>query len=229
MARSTAELLAFLVVFAALASITQGLGYRGYLKPLMDRVAKVRNMTNLVHKQKTWVRSLTVRVRQSERKIKALQPALDELSSYFLRDESDRLRLSVARDHASKDLAGLTITPAEVSAPARLSFRIPVDPNEQLNRLRKDFVAENPKANFARWTVPSTIDVLRYSERITIEAPLKQIERFLMRIEAESLLLQVTELKLDLPAPDALDQTTAKATVELSALGLPSDEAVENP
>lgn len=229
MGRSTAEVVAFVLVFAAVASIAQGLGYRGHVKPLLDRQARVRAQIARVHQSKTWVRGLNSRVKQAERKIRALQPALDELQSYLLRDEGDRLRVSLARDHAARDLPGLVITPAETSPATKLTYRIPVDPNEQLNRLKQQFALENPRVAFPRWAVTQTIEVMRFSERVTVEAPLKILLRFLSRIEAESLLVQVTELKLSLPDPESPESNISRATVELSALSLPTEDATEAP
>lgn len=227
--RSSAELIAFVLVFAAVASISHGLGYRGYVKPILDRQAKLRAQIARVAQQKTWVRGLNSRVKAAERKIKSLQPALEELSGYMLRDEGDRLRVSIARDHASKDLPGLVITPGEVEPPAKLTFQIPVNPNEQLNRLKQTFSQENPRVQFPRWAVATTIDVQRYSERISVEAPLNTLLRFLMRLEAESLLVHVTELKVQLPDPETPENNLCRAQVQLSTLSMPAEDAGEGP
>lgn len=227
--RSSAELVAFVLVFAAVASISHGLGYRGYVKPILDRQSKIRAQIARVAQQKTWVRGLNSRVKAAERKIKALAPALEELNGYLLRDEGDRLRVSIARDHASKDLPGLVITPGEVEPPAKLTFQIPVNPNEQLNRLKQTFTQENPRVQFPRWAVDQTIDVQRYSERIAVEAPLSTLLRFLMRLEAESLLVHVTELKVQLPDPETPENNLCRAQVQLSTLSMPVEEAGEGP
>ena len=228
MGRSTVELIAFALVFAAVASIAHGIGYRNYVKPLLDKKTRVRAQSSRVYQSKTWVRNLNVRVRQAERKGKMLQSVLDELATYTLRDEGDRLRISMARDHASKDLPGLVVTPAEVSPPVPLTFHVPVDPNEQLNRLKQPFAQENPRVAFPNWVVPSSIEVKRFSERVTVEAPLPQVMRFLMRVEAEPLLIHVTELKLKLPDPDQVESNIAVAQVELSALAFPAEESSES-
>ena len=227
--RSTAEVVAFVLVFAAVASIAQGLGYRGYVKPLLDRQTKIRAQIARVAQQKTWVRGLNSRVKASERKVKALQPALEELSGYMLRDEGDRLRVSTARDQAVKELTGIVITPGEVEPPYKLTYQIPVNPNEQLNRLKQQFTQENPRLAFPRWAVDPNINVLRYSERITVEAPLTTLLRFLMRVESESLLVQVTELKLQLPDPETPENNLCRASVELSTLSMPAEDAPEGP
>lgn len=229
MGRSTAELVAFVLVFAALASIAHGLGFRGYLKPLADKKTKIRAQIARVHQQKTWVRRLNSLEKQAVRKLNALQPGLDALQGFMLRDEGDRLRVSLARDHAARDLPGLVITPAETAPAVKLTYRIPVDPNEQLARLKQTFSQENPRVPFPRWAVTQTIEVMRYSERVTVEAPLNVLMRFLMRIEAESLLVQVTELKLTLPDPETPESNLSRATVELSALSLPAEDATEAP
>lgn len=224
---TTAELAAFALVFAALAASAHVLGYRGYVRPILDRAEKISGHMARVRQQKTWIRSLNGRARSAENNVKLLELAADELQSYMVRDESERLKLATTRDAVAHEVAGLTVTPGDAPVPQRLAFRIPLDPNEQLNKLKQQYEAENTRAVFPRWTVPPMIDVLRFSERLTVEAPVADLLRYVSKLEAQPLFLQVTELKLALPKPDAPPTAPVKAVLELSALGLPAEEHTE--
>lgn len=224
---TTAELAAFGVVFVGVAALAHGLGYRGYLRPIMDRAEKISNQTAQVRKQKTWIRSLNGRARTAENNLKLLSFASDELQSYTVRDESERLKVATTRDAVAKDVPGLVLAPGETSVPQRLTFRIPVDPNEQLNKLKSHYEQDNPRATFPRWTVPPTIDVLKFSERFSVEGSVPDLAKFMSKLESQPLFLQITDLKLTLPKPDAPATAPAKAVLEVSALGLPAEEPTE--
>lgn len=224
---TSAELAAFALVFVIIAALAHGPGYRGHVRPIIERADKIASQMVKVLQHKVWIRSLNGRARSAKNNVKVLVVAADELQSYTVRDESERLRVATTRDAVAREVPGLTLAPGETSVPVRLAYRIPVDPNDQLNKLKAQYEAENPRATFPRWTVPPTIDVWRFSERVTVEAPLNDVGRFIAKLEAQPLFLQVTDLRITLPKLDASPSAPVKAVLEVSALGLPFEEPAE--
>lgn len=224
---TSAELTAFAVVFVGVAVLSHAVGYRNYVRPIMDRAERISGQMARVRQQKTWIRSLNGRARSAENNVKLLALAAEELQSCLVRDESERIKVATTRDAAAKDQPAVAVATGDASVPQRLAYRIPLDPNEQLNKLKQQYEVENPRATFPRWTVPPTIEVLKFSERLTVEAPVADLLRYMSKLEAQPLFLQVTDFKLTLPKPDAPLAAPAKAVLELSALGLPAEEPTE--
>lgn len=212
---------AFIAALLIVFLVAYELGYKGLVLPTQERVRRTRADIAQVRTQKQWVRKLRARVTQLEKKMKAVAPRSADLQAHLVRDDNDRFRMAVARDQAARDLSEFTITPIDSGVPpVRSNYRIPVDPNEQLVRLKQTFLKQNPRAVFGKWAVPGTIDVLRYADRMAVEAPFPDLMRFIARLEADHLLIQVTELKVG-----SGRDGRASATLEITGIGLPGDES----
>jgi len=222
---SRSDVVSFAVVLSVVTWMGFDVGYRGYLQPIIERGDKLRSQMAKIRTQKQWVRRLKAKISQMERKLKVLSPLLDDLQTYLIRDEPDRFRLALGRDLAAKSIKNLVVSTAETaSPPSKLAFRNPVDPNEQLSRLRQSFLKDNPRAVFTRWVVPSSLDAFVYSERFTVESSIKDLLLFLGKVTADPLLMEVTELKVSGAETGTRSTDRIIATVELSALGLPLAE-----
>ncbi|MBI4861841.1 MAG: hypothetical protein HY815_16520 [Candidatus Riflebacteria bacterium] len=222
------DLVGFAVIFVVMVWLSFQIGFREYLRPIIERSNKMKLQVARLRGQRQWVRSLKAKVIRLERKVKSLTALLDELQGHLIRDDGDRFRASVARDQAVKALKEFQLIPTESGqAPARLSFRNPVDPNEQLNRLKNAFSKDNPRVVFPRWAVPGSIDVLKYADRFTVEASFADLLRFLGRIQADAIFLEVTDLRVSASRTANASPDRVSATVEVSGLGLPAEEAQE--
>lgn len=216
------ELALTVAVLLAAAAATWEVGVRGTLAPLLEQRARLREKLIAVRAQKRWIRERETATAALKVRLDALANLASELDPYMLREE-DRLRLPQARDRAATALGDHLLSPESTGAPPeRFTSPAPADPNEHLDKLRGAFLKQNPRAVFDAWRVPPEIDVLRYQERFALECSYAGLFSFLARLDADPLLVEVTELKASGFRTERGERVSA--TIELSGFGW-DDEA----
>lgn len=221
--RADLWLMALVVAFVAWAG--HEVGYKRHLHPILERTAGVRAQTARIRSERQWFRSLRAQIARTRLKLRAVAPLLESLQAHLVRDEGERFRLAITRDLVARGVEGLALVSADPPAPAvRQAFRKPVDPNEQLGRLRQEFLRVHPQAVVQRWAVAGTIDTIRYHDRFDVEATVTALVRFLGRIEAQPPLMQVTYLGLSAAGGASGSGPRVRATIEVAGLGLPWEE-----
>lgn len=199
-------------------------GWRGHLERLMGQRARLREQVSRVRAQKRWVRSLESAVAMVDARLAQVAAVATEVSPHLLQNEGDRLRLLQARDQGVRG-AGETLLSPEGNGgpPQRFAYPVPLDPMPALNPLRDAFLREHPRAVFDSWGVPREIEVLRFEERFTLEAPLKGLFNFLESVEADPLLIQVLSLKVTGFKSERGGEDRVSAFITLAAPGWPDD------
>lgn len=193
-----------------------------WVEPLLAERNRLARERDQVQAEKLWVRGLRERSDAAATRQKSRAAAIAEIETFFLRDESERLRMAKARDAALQGL-DLQVTPLEAGAAERITFDSDSDPNLELAKLKSQFLSRYPRVQLEKWELPASTGFLRLEERIKMEGGYQPLFAFLSKVQAGSLFMEVTRLELECdPGADPAERVAA--TVAVSSLVLTGTE-----